>query len=343
LRAAGCERIWTDKVSGKLAHRPEWDKCQDYLRHGDELVITRLARVFRSVRHLTELAAQLHERGIELVVLKQGIDTTTPIGRFAFHMLAAMDEFLADLISEGTLEGLESARARGRTGGRPAGLTPKQVAVARQMYDEVGEDGKRAHTVAEIAEVFAVSRKTIYRHLDPTGRRQPDKTARPTLVSVDTGEAADQPSPVVDLAGLRPKPARIRQAGEPVPAAERELVERLTRQREKMRASRCPSCGNEPMEAQDRWQQRQDLAIVWLYADPDHPGDVVEKNHCAHCQPHQHFATIVCPLCGDGPMLAGDLADLTSDPAKPPEPVRQWLGQQGWHDDPDDGRVCGQH
>ena len=116
LRAAGCERNWTDTASGKLARRPEWDNCLDHLRRGDELVVTRLSRMARSVRHLTEVAALLEERGIDLVVLKQGIDTTTPAGRFTFHVLAAMDEMLADLISEGTREGLESARARGRAG-----------------------------------------------------------------------------------------------------------------------------------------------------------------------------------------------------------------------------------
>jgi DNA invertase Pin-like site-specific DNA recombinase len=158
LRAAGCERIWTDTASGRLARRPEWDKCLDYLRAGDELVVTRLSRMARSVRHA--------DRDVDLVVLKQGIDTTTAAGRFLFHVIGAMDEMLADLISEGTVEGLEAARARGRTGGRKPKLTQRQVTGARQMYDENGADGKRRYTVAEIAETFRVSRKTIYRHLE---------------------------------------------------------------------------------------------------------------------------------------------------------------------------------
>lgn len=166
LNAAGCERIWVDKASGKLARRPEWDKCFEHLRHGDELVITRLSRPFRSVRHMTELAAQLDERGIDLIVLKQGIDTTTPAGRFLFHVIAAMDEMTADLISEGTIEGLESARARGRSGGRPPALTELQVLKAREMYDEHDARGTRKYTLTQIAETFGVSRKTIYRHLD---------------------------------------------------------------------------------------------------------------------------------------------------------------------------------
>ena len=159
LHAVGCERIWTDTASGKLARRPEWDNCLDHLRRGDELAVTRLSRMARSVRHLTEIAALLQERGIDLVVLKQGIDTTTPAGRFTFHVLAAMDEMLADLISEGTREGPESARARGRAGGRKPKLTARQAEVARGMYEENGDDGKRKYTVAVIAETFGVSRK----------------------------------------------------------------------------------------------------------------------------------------------------------------------------------------
>jgi DNA invertase Pin-like site-specific DNA recombinase len=180
LREASCERIWTDTASGRLARRPQWDACLDHLRPGDELVITRLSRMARSVRHLTETAAVLNEQGIDLVVLKQGIDTSSVSGRFTFHVLAAMDEMLADLIAEGTREGLAAARARGRTGGRPPALTARQVEVARNMYDEVGKDGKRKYTVDEIAETFEVSRKTIYRRLTTDGpRRQPDKSTRP--------------------------------------------------------------------------------------------------------------------------------------------------------------------
>jgi DNA-binding CsgD family transcriptional regulator len=152
----------------------------------------------RSVRHLTETAALLAGRGIDLVVLKQGIDTTTPAGRFTFHVLAAMDEMLADLISEGTREGLESARARGRVGGRKPKLTTRQAQVARGLYDETGADGRRKYTVAEIAETFGVSRKTVYRHLEPSAvRRQPGKSARP---AAPAGPLATLPDPAHDRA-----------------------------------------------------------------------------------------------------------------------------------------------
>ena len=156
----------------------------------------------RSVRHLTETAALLTDRGIDLVVLKQGIDTTTPAGRFTFHVLAAMDEMLADLISEGTREGLESARARGRAGGRKPKLTTRQAEVARGIYDETGADGRRKYTVAEIAETFGVSRKTVCRHLEPSaGRRQPGKSARP---AAPAGPLATLPDPATTAPASQP-------------------------------------------------------------------------------------------------------------------------------------------
>jgi DNA invertase Pin-like site-specific DNA recombinase len=161
LKAAGCERIFADHgVSGKLAKRPQLDACLAYLREGDTLVITRLSRAMRSLRHLLDLAHELSERGIGLMVLKQAIDTTTPAGRLAFHMLAAVDEFQRELIVEGTREGLAAARARGRTGGRPSKMTDAQIALARQLYDA------RQHTVQQIADMFHVTKPTIYRHLE---------------------------------------------------------------------------------------------------------------------------------------------------------------------------------
>jgi DNA invertase Pin-like site-specific DNA recombinase len=162
LAAVGCTRIFVDKASGKLARRPEWDECLKFLRAGDELVITKLDRAGRSVRHLLDIAAELQEREIDFVVLQQGIDTSTPSGRLQFHVFAALAEFIGDLISEGTHEGLAAARARGRVGGRPAKLTDRQLKLARKMLDD------REHTVVEIAETFGVSRATIYRQLDPT-------------------------------------------------------------------------------------------------------------------------------------------------------------------------------
>lgn len=171
LVAAGIAEteIFVDKMSGKLASRPELDKallCAN--RPGDKLVITKLDRLGRSLKHLIELAERLQERGVELVVLDQGIDTSTPVGRMFFHILGAIAEFEHALMSERTRAGLAAARARGRNGGQKPKLSKTQVAVAQEMYDKLGDDGKRAYTVQQIADTLNVSRPTIYRALDRT-------------------------------------------------------------------------------------------------------------------------------------------------------------------------------
>ena len=169
LTGYGCDKVFTDKASGKLADRPELDKALAYLGEGDVLVITRLSRAMRSLKHLLALADELRERGIDLVVLRQHIDTTTPTGRLVFHVLGAIDEFQRELIIEGTREGLEAARARGRTGGRKPKLSAARAATVRRMYQATGPDGKRLHTVAEIAQTAGVHRTTVYDYLNKEG------------------------------------------------------------------------------------------------------------------------------------------------------------------------------
>jgi len=166
LTAAGCDEVLIDKASGKLARRPALDQALLMAaRPGDQLVITKLDRLGRSLEHLIALAKDLHARGVDLVVLDQGIDTSTALGRMFFQILGAIAEFEHALMSERTRDGLEAARARGRTGGQKPKLTARQAKIARDMYDEVGLDGKRLHTVQHIAEEFGVTRPTIYRHL----------------------------------------------------------------------------------------------------------------------------------------------------------------------------------
>jgi DNA invertase Pin-like site-specific DNA recombinase len=165
LRAAGCEKVFTDKASGKLARRPELDKALLVVREGDQLVVTKLDRLGRSLENLIELSKDLQRRGVDLVVLDQGIDTSTPVGKMFFHILGAVAEFEAALASERTMDGLAAARARGRTGGQKAKLGPRQVKLAWQMYDEKDATGKRKYTVQQIADEFGVTRPTIYRHL----------------------------------------------------------------------------------------------------------------------------------------------------------------------------------
>lgn len=166
LAAAGCDEVFVDSASGKLASRPQIDQALLVAqRAGDQLVVTKLDRLGRSLEHLIQLSKVLQERGVDLVVLDQGIDTSTPVGRMFFQILGSIAEFEHALMSERTRDGLAAARARGRTGGQKPKLTPRQARIAQEMYDELGADGRRVYTVQRIAEEFGVSRPTIYRHL----------------------------------------------------------------------------------------------------------------------------------------------------------------------------------
>jgi len=165
LDAAGCDEVLVDKASGKLASRPKLDEALRISRKGDQLVVTKLDRLGRSLEHLMALSKQLQPKQVDLVVLDQGIDTSTAVGRMFFQILGAIAEFEHALMSERTRDGLDAARARGRTGGQKPKLTPRQAKIAQDMYDELGADGRRAHTVQQIADEFGVTRPTIYRHL----------------------------------------------------------------------------------------------------------------------------------------------------------------------------------
>jgi len=169
LIKAECTRLFIDEgVSGKLAKRPSLDKALEFLREGDTLVITKLDRLGRSLSNLIELVAELEHRHVDLKVIDQNIDTTSPAGKLFFHIVGAFAQFERDMISERTRDGLDAARARGRTGGRRPKLSARQAAHARELYDELDEKGKRRYTVAEIAGLLKVSRKTIYRSLTNT-------------------------------------------------------------------------------------------------------------------------------------------------------------------------------
>lgn len=170
LRAGvGSDDIFIDVISGSKAQRPQLDLVRRIAREGDQVVITRLDRLSRSLRDLIAIGDDWRAKGVQLRVLEQGIDTTTSEGRMLFGMLAVLAEFQRELIIANTRDGLAAARARGRRGGRKRSLTPRQARLVREMYAEVGPDGKRLHTVAEIARQVKISRTTVYDYL----RREP--------------------------------------------------------------------------------------------------------------------------------------------------------------------------
>ncbi|MEA9987275.1 recombinase family protein [Subtercola sp. RTI3] len=155
------ENIYLDRASGAKASRPELDKAlASANRRGDQLVITRLDRLGRSVLHLVTLGAALNERGVGLRVLEQGIDTSTAEGRAMFGMLSVLAELQRELIIANTRDGLAAARARGRKGGRRPKLTPAQAADAQELYDAGN------FTVQQIADLLKTPRSTIYGHLN---------------------------------------------------------------------------------------------------------------------------------------------------------------------------------
>ena len=163
LRSAGCEKIFEEKASGAQRERPELTAALAFVRKGDTLVVWKLDRLARSLKQLIETVELLAGRGIGLRSLTESIDTTTAGGKLVFHVFGALAEFERSIIRERTKAGLEAARARGRTGGRPPALTDKDLAAARALLADP------AITVEEAARRLHVAPSTLYRHL-PGGR-----------------------------------------------------------------------------------------------------------------------------------------------------------------------------
>lgn len=165
LEAAGCGRIYEEKVSSREETRPQLEAALDYCREGDRLVVWRLDRLGRSIKELIQLVGDLEERGVEFRSLRESLDTSTPGGRLVFHVFASMAEFERDVIRERTMAGLEAARARGRKGGRKPVMDEKKVALARKMMAD------RETSATEVAEILGVSKATLYRYVGPDGSR----------------------------------------------------------------------------------------------------------------------------------------------------------------------------
>lgn len=159
LKAAGCTQICEDTASGAKASRPGLEKALGMLREGDTLVVWKLDRLGRSLKHLIESVQALDSRGVGFRSLQDNVDTTTPGGKLLFHILGSLAEFERDLIRERTNAGLVAARARGRKGGRPPGGSTKKQEAALTLR----QDPKRS--VQEICEILHISQATFYRYV----------------------------------------------------------------------------------------------------------------------------------------------------------------------------------
>src|SRR5208282_1563164 len=151
LSRAGCEKIMEDVISGKTESRTGLDRAHELLREGDVLVVWRLDRLGRSLKHLIELMTELEQQKVGFQSLQESIDTTTPGGKLVFHIFGALAEFERNLIRDRTKAGLEAARARGRKGGRPKKLSTQQRAVALDLYNQ------KKHGIAQICLTLGIS------------------------------------------------------------------------------------------------------------------------------------------------------------------------------------------
>jgi DNA invertase Pin-like site-specific DNA recombinase len=163
LYAAGCERIYSEKFSGKSKQRPELERLIDSLRADDIVVVQRLDRLGRSLKDLIELLDGFKARKVSFVSLNESIDTTTAVGELAFHMIGSIAQFERRLISERTKAGLDAARARGRKGGRKPAMTRADVQKAAAMLMNPNITKK------EVADHFSTSRVTLNNSLAREG------------------------------------------------------------------------------------------------------------------------------------------------------------------------------
>lgn len=163
LKSAGCERIFEEKASGAQRDRPELNAALEYARDGDTIVVWKLDRLARSLKQLIETVEKLDAGGIGFKSITESIDTTSPGGKLIFHIFGALAEFERGMIRERTIAGLQSARAKGRVGGRPPVMNADDIAASKAMLADPDI------TVKQIAERMGVSVSTIYKHI-PSAR-----------------------------------------------------------------------------------------------------------------------------------------------------------------------------
>ena len=160
LKKSGCEKIFTDPASGSQAERKGLEDALAFARPGDTIVVWRLDRLGRSLKHLIETITRLAERQIGLKSLTEQIDTTTSGGKLIFHVFGALAEFERDIIKERTQAGLLAARARGKVGGRPRALAAKEIAIAKALYADPDK------SIKDICQALRISKMTLYRYVE---------------------------------------------------------------------------------------------------------------------------------------------------------------------------------
>ena len=170
LLKAGCEKIFTDIISGSKSEREGLGEAMQFIRQGDTLVVWKLDRLGRSLKHLIEVVTLLQKGNIELRSLHENIDTTSSSGRLAFHLFSALAEFERELIRERTKAGLAAARSRGRIGGRKKLMDDKKIAMAIALYQNCSND------IGGICRTLKVSRSTFYRYLKHNGKNSQNQT-----------------------------------------------------------------------------------------------------------------------------------------------------------------------
>jgi DNA invertase Pin-like site-specific DNA recombinase len=158
LKKAGCDRIFTDKISGTSSERTGWTELLNYVRKGDKIVVTELSRMTRSLNHLLDTVRTLESKGVELISIRENIDNSTAIGRAFLHIMGSIHQMEKELKAERAAAGKISAKARGRVGGRPA-TDPEKLEQARILYSNSEK------TANEVCKSVGIGRRTFFSYL----------------------------------------------------------------------------------------------------------------------------------------------------------------------------------
>jgi DNA invertase Pin-like site-specific DNA recombinase len=157
LNKIGCNKIFSEKISGAKTDRAELNNALDYMREGDTLVVWKLDRLGRSLKFLIDTVNLLHDKKMHFKSLQEGFDTSTSGGKLIFHIFGSLSEFEREIIRERTNAGLKAARARGRLGGRPSKLNQTQLTQLKKLYAD------KSNEIKDICKLFSISRQSLYR------------------------------------------------------------------------------------------------------------------------------------------------------------------------------------